>query len=227
MAVIQIEGGVPLRGEVWISGAKNAVLPILVGSLLGDGPSQISNVPHLQDVTTTMELLGRMGAQLGVDERMRIEIDPGNLAHFEAPYDLVKTMRASILVLGPLVARHGRAVVALPGGCAIGARPIDQHLKGLEAMELGKELVRVATLHGGVPFWYYNDETLSRGFINNAGQEQFAAWGDFHAPIMQNVDAYIGVRGSTNPFDLADVTVDFTMVAGVAEFCGPAFADQC
>ena len=134
MAVIQIEGGVPLRGEVWISGAKNAVLPILVGSLLGDGPSQISNVPHLQDVTTTMELLGRMGAQLGVDERMRIEIDPGNLAHFEAPYDLVKTMRASILVLGPLVARHGRAVVALPGGCAIGTRPVDLHLHGLRAM---------------------------------------------------------------------------------------------
>ena len=116
MAVIQIEGGVPLQGEVWISGAKNAVLPILVASLLGDGPSRISNVPHLQDVTTTMELLGRMGAKLGVDERMRIEIDPRNIEHFEAPYDLVKTMRASILVLGPLVARHGRAVVALPGG---------------------------------------------------------------------------------------------------------------
>jgi UDP-N-acetylglucosamine 1-carboxyvinyltransferase len=134
MAVIQIEGGVPLQGEVWISGAKNAVLPILVASLLGDGPSRISNVPHLQDVTTTMELLGRMGAQLGVDERMRIEIDPRNLEHFEAPYDLVKTMRASILVLGPLVARHGRAVVALPGGCAIGTRPVDLHLHGLRAM---------------------------------------------------------------------------------------------
>ena len=134
MDKLLISGGVPLQGEVRISGAKNAVLPILVGSLLGDGPSQISNVPHLQDVTTTMELLGRMGAQLGVDERMRIEIDPGNLAHFEAPYDLVKTMRASILVLGPLVARFGEADVSLPGGCAIGARPIDQHLKGLEAM---------------------------------------------------------------------------------------------
>jgi UDP-N-acetylglucosamine 1-carboxyvinyltransferase len=125
---------VPLQGEVWISGAKNAVLPILVASLLGDGPSRISNVPHLRDVTTTMELLGRMGAQLAVDERMRIEIDPRNLEHFEAPYDLVKTMRASILVLGPLVARHGRAVVALPGGCAIGTRPVDLHLHGLRAM---------------------------------------------------------------------------------------------
>jgi len=134
MAAIEIEGGIPLQGEVWISGAKNAVLPILVASLLGDTPSRISNVPHLQDVTTTMELLGRMGARLGVDERMWIEIDPRGLEHYEAPYDLVKTMRASILVLGPLVARYGRAVVSLPGGCAIGTRPVDLHLHGLRAM---------------------------------------------------------------------------------------------
>jgi UDP-N-acetylglucosamine 1-carboxyvinyltransferase len=134
MARIQIYGGVPLEGEVWISGAKNAVLPILVASLLGDGPSRVSNVPHLQDVTTTMELLGRMGAQLSVDDRMQIEIDPRSMEHFEAPYDLVKTMRASILVLGPLVARYGRAVVSLPGGCAIGSRPVDLHLRGLQAL---------------------------------------------------------------------------------------------
>jgi UDP-N-acetylglucosamine 1-carboxyvinyltransferase len=134
MAAIQIEGGVTLQGEVRISGAKNAVLPILVASLLGDTPSRINNVPHLQDVTTTMELLGRMGARLGVDERMWIEIDPRGLEHYEAPYDLVKTMRASILVLGPLVARYGRAVVSLPGGCAIGTRPVDLHLHGLRAM---------------------------------------------------------------------------------------------
>jgi len=134
VACIQIQGGVPLQGEVWISGAKNAVLPILVASLLGDEPSHVSNVPHLQDVTTTMELLGRMGARLGVDERMRIEIDPRGLDRYEAPYDLVKTMRASILVLGPLVARYGRARVSLPGGCAIGSRPVDLHLHGLQAM---------------------------------------------------------------------------------------------
>jgi len=134
MARIEIRGGVPLDGEVWISGAKNAVLPILVASLLGDRPSVIANVPHLQDVTTTMELLGRMGAELGLDERMQIEIDPRGLRHFEAPYDLVKTMRASILVLGPLVARHGQAVVSLPGGCAIGSRPVDLHLHGLRAL---------------------------------------------------------------------------------------------
>ncbi len=134
MARIQITGGVPLDGEVWISGAKNAVLPILVASLLGDSPSTISNVPHLQDVTTTMELLGRMGAELAVDERMRIEIDPAGICLFEAPYDLVKTMRASILVLGPLVARFGKAVVSLPGGCAIGSRPVDLHLQGLRQL---------------------------------------------------------------------------------------------
>jgi UDP-N-acetylglucosamine 1-carboxyvinyltransferase len=134
MTRIQVHGGVPLQGEVWISGAKNAVLPILVGSLLGDSPSRISNVPHLQDVTTTMELMGRMGAELSISDRMLIEIDPRSMASFEAPYELVKTMRASILVLGPLVARYGRARVSLPGGCAIGSRPVDLHLKGLEAL---------------------------------------------------------------------------------------------
>jgi UDP-N-acetylglucosamine 1-carboxyvinyltransferase len=134
VARIQIIGGVPLQGEVWISGAKNAVLPILVASLLGDEPSVVDNVPHLQDVTTTLELLGRMGARLSLDERMQIGIDPRGLVHFEAPYDLVKTMRASILVLGPLVGRYGRAVVSLPGGCAIGTRPVDLHLHGLRAL---------------------------------------------------------------------------------------------
>jgi len=134
VARIQINGGVPLQGEVWISGAKNAVLPILVASLLGDEPSRINNVPHLQDVTTTMELLGRMGARLSLDDRMQIEIDPRSLALYEAPYELVKTMRASILVLGPLVARYGQARVSLPGGCAIGTRPVDLHVHGLRAL---------------------------------------------------------------------------------------------
>jgi UDP-N-acetylglucosamine 1-carboxyvinyltransferase len=145
MACIRITGGVPLEGEVWISGAKNAVLPILVASLLGDEPSTVSNVPHLQDVTTTMELLGRMGAELAVDERMHIEIDPRGMRHYEAPYELVKTMRASILVLGPLVARFGKAVVSLPGGCAIGSRPVDLHLQGLR--QLGAE---VEVLNGNI-----------------------------------------------------------------------------
>ena len=134
MERICIEGGVALEGDVWISGAKNAVLPILVASILGDSPSQISNVPHLQDVTTTLELLGRLGARLGIGEQMQVEIDPRGIDRFEAPYDLVKTMRASILVLGPLVARYGRARVSLPGGCAIGSRPVDLHLRGLQQL---------------------------------------------------------------------------------------------
>ncbi|MBS0212505.1 MAG: UDP-N-acetylglucosamine 1-carboxyvinyltransferase [Proteobacteria bacterium] len=139
MAKILISGGEPLNGDVQISGAKNAVLPILAATLLADGPMEISNVPHLHDVTTTMELLGRMGVQLMVDERMRITVDPGTITSHVAPYDLVKTMRASILVLGPLVARFGAAEVSLPGGCAIGSRPVDQHIRGLRA--LGADIV--------------------------------------------------------------------------------------
>ncbi len=134
MAKIVISGGQPLHGDVWISGAKNAVLPILAATLLADGPVTIGNVPHLHDVTTTMELLGQMGVQLVVDERMHIHVDPRGADRFFAPYELVKTMRASILVLGPLVARFGQADVSLPGGCAIGSRPVDQHLRGLEAL---------------------------------------------------------------------------------------------
>ncbi|MGN6519799.1 MAG: UDP-N-acetylglucosamine 1-carboxyvinyltransferase [Dokdonella sp.] len=134
MAKIVINGGQPLNGDVWISGAKNAVLPILASTLLADGPVTISNVPHLHDVTTTMELLGQMGVELVIDERMKIHVDPRPARHYFAPYDLVKTMRASILVLGPLVARFGEAVVSLPGGCAIGSRPVDLHLKGLQAL---------------------------------------------------------------------------------------------
>jgi UDP-N-acetylglucosamine 1-carboxyvinyltransferase len=131
---LQIRGGVPLDGEVRISGAKNAALPILAGALLADGPVTIGNVPHLQDVTTMINLLGRMGASVTVDERMRVEVDPRTTKETFAPYDLVKTMRAAILVLGPLVARYGAADVSLPGGCAIGARPVNIHVAGLQAM---------------------------------------------------------------------------------------------
>ncbi|RPI14394.1 MAG: UDP-N-acetylglucosamine 1-carboxyvinyltransferase [Lysobacterales bacterium] len=134
MDSLQIRGGVPLDGEVRISGAKNATLPILAGALLADGPVTIGNVPHLRDVTTMIELLGRMGASVTVDERMRIEVDPRTTRETFAPYDLVKTMRAAILVLGPLVARYGSADVSLPGGCAIGARPVNIHVAGLQAM---------------------------------------------------------------------------------------------
>src|SRR6201990_812577 len=134
MDKLQIQGGVPLEGEVRISGAKNATLPILAGALLAEDPVVVANVPHLKDVTTTVELLGRMGATVTIDERMRIEVDGSTVKECFAPYELVKTMRASILVLGPLVARFGSADVSLPGGCAIGARPVNIHVAGLQAM---------------------------------------------------------------------------------------------
>ncbi|WP_266183950.1 UDP-N-acetylglucosamine 1-carboxyvinyltransferase [Dyella humicola] len=139
MAKILISGGVPLHGEVGISGAKNAVLPILASCLLADEPVAISNVPHLHDVTTFIELLGQMGTQLVLDDRMKMHVDPRSTDRCFAPYDLVRTMRASILVLGPLVARFGEAEVSLPGGCAIGSRPVDQHIRGLQA--LGAEVI--------------------------------------------------------------------------------------
>jgi UDP-N-acetylglucosamine 1-carboxyvinyltransferase len=129
-----INGGVPLRGEINISGAKNAALPILASTILADGPVIVGNVPHLHDITTTMELLGGMGSELTVDEKMNIEVDSSNIKKFFAPYELVKTMRSSIMVLGPLLAHYGRADVSLPGGCAIGSRPVNLHLKGLSAM---------------------------------------------------------------------------------------------
>lgn len=129
-----VSGGKPLRGEIRISGAKNAALPVLVASLLTDKPLRIGNVPHLQDITTTMELLGRIGVRLVVDEKMVVEADASNVTSLRAPYELVKTMRASILVLGPLLARFGEAEVSMPGGCAIGSRPVNLHIKGLEAM---------------------------------------------------------------------------------------------
>jgi UDP-N-acetylglucosamine 1-carboxyvinyltransferase len=131
---LQINGGQRLEGEVRISGAKNATLPILAATLLADAPVTVGNVPHLQDVTTSIELLGRMGVSVTIDEKMRIEVDPTTIRECFAPYDLVRTMRASILVLGPLIARYGKADVSLPGGCAIGARPVNIHVAGLQAM---------------------------------------------------------------------------------------------
>ena len=129
-----VRGNGALDGEVRISGAKNATLPVLAATLLADSPVRVGNVPHLHDVTTTIELLGRMGVEVTLGDRMAVEVNPGTINSFAAPYDLVKTMRASILVLGPLLARHGEAEVSLPGGCAIGSRPVDLHIEGLRAM---------------------------------------------------------------------------------------------
>jgi UDP-N-acetylglucosamine 1-carboxyvinyltransferase len=138
-----IEGGVRLAGEIAVSGAKNATLPILTAALLTAEPLTVSNVPHLHDVTTMLNLLAQMGVVVSMDERLGVELTAARIADPVAPYELVKTMRASVLVLGPLTARCGGARVSLPGGCAIGLRPVDQHLKGLQAM--GAE---VAIEHG-------------------------------------------------------------------------------
>ncbi|MCU7828795.1 MAG: UDP-N-acetylglucosamine 1-carboxyvinyltransferase [Candidatus Thiodiazotropha sp. (ex Monitilora ramsayi)] len=149
-----IRGGNPLSGDVRIAGAKNAALPILAATLLADGPMRVGNVPHLHDITTTMELLGGMGITLVVDEKMSIEVNSNTITEFSAPYELVKTMRASILVLGPMLARFGQADVSLPGGCAIGSRPVNLHIDGLRAMgadidvENGYIRARCKRLHG-------------------------------------------------------------------------------
>ena len=129
-----ITGGQRLDGDIRISGAKNAALPILAATLLADEPVTVGNLPHLQDVTTLIELLGRMGVHVVIDDRMNVEVNATTIKELTAPYELVKTMRASILVLGPMVAHFGKASVSLPGGCAIGSRPLDIHLRGLEAM---------------------------------------------------------------------------------------------
>ncbi|MCP4697331.1 MAG: UDP-N-acetylglucosamine 1-carboxyvinyltransferase [Gammaproteobacteria bacterium] len=134
MNKLLIKGGTPLDGEIRISGSKNAALPILAATLLAESPMLIKNVPHLRDITTTVGLLGRMGIDLVIDERLNIEVDTAPIRTYTAPYELVRTMRASILVLGPLLARFGRADVSLPGGCAIGSRPVNLHINGLTAM---------------------------------------------------------------------------------------------
>jgi len=134
MDKLLITGGGKISGELVVSGAKNAALPILAATLLSDKPVTIGNIPHLHDITTTLELLGCMGVELSVDEKLNVEVNSSCINKLEAPYDLVRTMRSSILVLGPLLARFGEAHVALPGGCAIGARPVDLHLAGLEKM---------------------------------------------------------------------------------------------
>ena len=138
MDKLLISGGEPLNGELRISGAKNAALPILAATILSEPPVSIGNIPHLHDITTTLELLGQMGVGLMVDEKMNIEVDSSTIDKYEAPYELVKTMRASILVLGPLLARFGEAHVSLPGGCAIGTRPVDIHIDAL--IKLGADI---------------------------------------------------------------------------------------
>jgi UDP-N-acetylglucosamine 1-carboxyvinyltransferase len=142
MDKLVIDGGVPLEGEAAISGAKNAALPILTAALLTDEPLVVDNVPHLRDVSTMLNLLMQMGVTTSLDEKGSVELRAARISDPVAPYELVKTMRASVLVLGPLVARLGEARVSLPGGCAIGLRPVDQHLKGLQAMGASIEMTQ-------------------------------------------------------------------------------------
>ncbi len=154
MDKLVIHGPSVLDGEVRISGAKNAALPIMIGALLTPEPVRLSNIPHLRDVTTTLQLLASMGTRIVVDEKLNIELDTSDIHSREAPYELVKTMRASILVLGPLLARFGEARVSLPGGCAIGSRPVDVHIHGMEKMgaeirvEQGYIIARAKRLKG-------------------------------------------------------------------------------
>ena len=160
-----ITGGKRLDGEIRISGAKNSALPILAATLLADGPITIGNLPHLHDITTMIELFGRMGVQPTIDEKLNVEVDTSSITTLVAPYELVKTMRASILVLGPMVARFGYAEVALPGGCAIGSRPVDLHIRGLEAM--GADIVvengyiKAKAPEGGLRGAHYFFDTVS------------------------------------------------------------------
>src|SRR4051812_18428603 len=141
MDKIRIRGGIPLRGEIDVSGSKNAALPIIISSLLSGERCRFTRVPNLQDIRTTLKLLAHMGVSVRSDfDHSSVELDAGNVSTQEAPYDLVRTMRASVVVLGPLIARFGRAKVSLPGGCAIGARPIGFHLMGLEKLGAQIEL---------------------------------------------------------------------------------------
>lgn len=165
MDKLLITGGQRLDGEVRISGAKNSALPILAATLLADDAVTICNLPHLHDITTMIELFGRMGVQPVVDERLNVEVDPRSISTLVAPYELVKTMRASILVLGPMLAHFGYAEVALPGGCAIGSRPVDLHLRGLEAMgaeiEVDQGYIKARAPEGGLRGAHFFFDTVS------------------------------------------------------------------
>ena len=170
MDYFQIRGGIPLQGRIPISGAKNAALPILAATLLTDKVSKLSNVPHLNDIMTMVELLDALGADVAIDESMALQVSAAHLNNQRAPYELVKTMRASILVMGPLLARFGKAEVSFPGGCAIGSRPVDLHLKGFEAMGASIDVrdgYIVATTESGLKGCDFTFDTVTVGGTEN------------------------------------------------------------
>ena len=166
-----IQGGARLKGEIKISGSKNSGLPILAATLLAGSPIQLHNLPHLNDITTMLALLRCMGVGVTIDEKMCVEVDPSTITEFEAPYELVKTMRASILVLGPMLARFGKADVSFPGGCAIGSRPVDIHLRGFEAMgaeiEVDGGYIRARAPEGGLRGAHFFMDTVTVGGTEN------------------------------------------------------------
>ena len=170
MESLLIKGGRALNGSVRIGGAKNAALPVLISSLLTDQDLLISNVPHLRDITTTLELLGRLGANIEVNEKSVVRLRASNLHSRCAPYDLVKTMRASILVLGPLLARYGEAEVSLPGGCAIGSRPVDLHVKALQQMG-AKVSVELGYIKASAPQGFLNGANIVFDTVTVTGTE--------------------------------------------------------
>ena len=170
MESLLIKGGRALNGSVRVGGAKNAALPVLISSLLTDQDLLISNVPHLRDITTTLELLGRLGANIEIDEKSVVRIRASNLHSRCAPYDLVKTMRASILVLGPLLARYGEAEVSLPGGCAIGSRPVDLHVKALQQMG-AKVSVELGYIKASAPQGFLNGANIVFDTVTVTGTE--------------------------------------------------------
>ena len=170
MESLLIKGGRALNGTVRIGGAKNAALPVLISSLLTDQDLLISNVPHLRDITTTLELLGRLGANIEVNEKSVVRIRASHLHSRCAPYDLVKTMRASILVLGPLLARYGEAEVSLPGGCAIGSRPVDLHVKALQQMG-AKVSVELGYIKASAPQGFLNGANIVFDTVTVTGTE--------------------------------------------------------
>lgn len=171
MDKLLITGGAKLQGEIWVSGAKNAGLPILAATLLAETPCSLSNLPHLNDITTMLALLRCMGVGVTIDEKMNVEVDASNITELEAPYELVKTMRASILVLGPLLSRFGQADVSFPGGCAIGSRPVDIHLRGLEAMgasiEIDAGYIRARAPEGGLKGAHFLMDKVTVGGTEN------------------------------------------------------------
>ncbi len=171
MDKLLITGGARLSGEIRISGSKNAGLPILAATLLAETPTRLSNLPHLNDITTMLALLRCMGVGITIDETMCVEVDASHMTSYEAPYELVKTMRASILVLGPLLARFGKADVSFPGGCAIGSRPVDIHLRGLEAMGASIEVdggyIRARAPAGGLQGAHFLMDKVTVGGTEN------------------------------------------------------------